>query len=227
MKKLFFRGSPRFWIFLACSFLALFLFHETSEHVFTESPEKWNAVDQSILAAARAWRSPALNQVMTDLTALGSISVISLFALVAITLLIFLKDVVGLLYLVLALLGSLCWPNVLKPIYSRARPEATYQLAIVGDYSFPSGHTFGATTCYIAFAFLAARHFQTKTREAALFALAALAITLVGVSRIYLGVHYPTDVLAGMAAGAAWTLFLSACFVQKHRQVRTDSRGGR
>ncbi|HKW47924.1 MAG TPA: phosphatase PAP2 family protein [Gemmatimonadaceae bacterium] len=103
-------------------------------------------------------------------------------------------------------LGGKVVEYVLKTSVHRTRPTfGNLYLLFRHSYSFPSGHAMGASICYLMLAYLIASREQTKRSVAiAAFASAVALILLVAYSRLYLGVHYPSDVLGGMAAGVAW-----------------------
>ena len=92
--------------------------------------------------------------------------------------------------------------TLVKVIVERARPDSAEALATAGGYAFPSGHSATAVALYGALALIVARHGDARVRRAAIAAAVALSV-LVGVTRVYLGVHYPTDVLAGWLLGGA------------------------
>lgn len=213
----YYRGSPRFWVFLAISLSALVIFAQTADEVLELRQgeiDESHLLDFRVMRLVASFRTPALTQVMTDLTALGSFSVVTLFTLVALLILAFLGDRLGLLYLLVTLTGAAAWPNLLKPVFGRSRPPADGRLVDVFDFSFPSGHTFAAATAYTALAFLTSRHLPKLWQDASVFVLAFLVVSLVALSRVYLGVHFPSDVLGGASAGAAWAFLVSAFFVR-------------
>jgi membrane-associated phospholipid phosphatase len=113
---------------------------------------------------------------------------------------------------------------VLKSTVHRSRPQYSAPYLNGESYSFPSGHTMGSTVCYLLLAYLiASRAGATRVRRWIAFAAAGAIIVAVAFSRLYLGVHYPSDVLGGFAAGLAW---LSACgatrrFIAGRRALRT------
>jgi undecaprenyl-diphosphatase len=114
-----------------------------------------------------------------------------------------------------AVAGGSLLITTLKRLLRRARPAVFSHLTPVGSYSLPSGHAFLALCLYgllasHAFRLLRARRPEDRLAPALLIAGAAGAVLLVGISRVYLGVHYPTDVLAGYLLAFAWLLFLAA-----------------
>lgn len=114
---------------------------------------------------------------------------------------------------------------LLKNIFARARPSFEQPLLVLHSYSFPSGHTAGATAFYgVLAAFLICRTPSWRWRVA-IALLALLMVALVGLSRVYLGAHYPSDVLAAMVAGSGW-LALSLTAAGTWRRRRRAMRGG-
>jgi undecaprenyl-diphosphatase len=89
------------------------------------------------------------------------------------------------------------------------QPSATNQ---VSGLSYPSGHSLAAASLYLTVAILVCRHLQKTGHQIAILAMTIEIILLVGISRIYLGVHYPSDVASGISLGAAWALLLAGCF---------------
>lgn len=123
-------------------------------------------------------------------------------------------------FLVVAFFGAEVVNGALKLVFQRPRPELAF--LHLETYSFPSGHSTAATAAYGALAFLLWPAAQTARRRVALVAAVVCLIALVGFSRLYLGVHYLSDVLGGFALGATW---LSLCLFARaylgDRDVRT------
>jgi undecaprenyl-diphosphatase len=177
-----------------------------------EQTEFLYRVDRFLLQYFSGHRSPELTQVMVDLTALGSLSVLTVLTFTVLSLLLALRDRVAVVHLLVVMIGSAFVQRLLKLIYNRERPDFVQPLVAVSDSSFPSGHSFAAASLYITLAIFASRYRQSLCYEAVFFTVAGLIITLVGVSRMYLGVHYPSDVLGGIYSGSAWSLLVAVCF---------------
>lgn len=203
--------------------IALLGFEEVVDDVFHDPAEgdlEAQRFDESIGQWARAMRSGWLTQVMTDLTALGSVSVVGTLFVLLISVLAIYRDFRGMIFLAIAGAGAGIWPWLLKKYYGRARPLEIDQLVRVSDLSFPSGHAFGAAAVYIALAYYAGRYARRWSQEVFFYCLGAVLILIVGASRIYLGVHFPTDVLGGLSAGAAWGFSASAVYEFLHPRRR-------
>ena len=147
-----------------------------------------------------------LNGAMRDLTALGSATVLVLFVLAVASALLARGQYHALVFLLVAALGGILLNILLKPFFGRPRPDIALRLTEVKSLSFPSGHAMGSAIIYFTLAALLARLVEPRALKLYFLGLAALLSFLVGASRVYLGVHYPTDVLAGWTVGLAWAL---------------------
>lgn len=143
---------------------------------------------------------------MRDLTALGSATVLVLFVLAVAGALLARRQYHALVLLLVAALGGMLLNILLKPVFGRPRPDIALRLTEVRSLSFPSGHAMGSAIVYLTLAALLARLVQPLALKVYFLGLAVLLTFLVGASRVYLGVHYPTDVLAGWTVGLAWAL---------------------
>lgn len=167
-----------------------------------------HAVDLKFLRAAQSLRAtqPWLTGVMRDFSSLGSAAVMTLFTSVTVGyLLLTSKRAMALLVAAAVITGALgiAW---LKLGFGRARPSAEFAELIASGLSFPSGHAGVSAIVFLTLgALLASTRIQAIERTYILGS-AALMSLLVGMSRIALGVHWATDVLAGWAFGAAWAL---------------------
>ncbi len=227
LAELFSHPRLRFWIMLVGVFLSLLGFEEIADDVFRDPLEgdtESEVLDRSISTMVAEFRDPRLTQVMTDMTALGSISVVVTLFLILASILTTFRDFRGLAYISIVLTGAGLWPHVLKSIFGRARPPEMDRLVEVASLSFPSGHSFGAASAYIGLAYYAARAMRNWRQEMFFYGLSGLLILIVGISRIYLGVHYATDVIAGLCGGTAWGL-LSACVYEYFAPTRRNQKG--
>ena len=199
----------RLSLWLGAAALAFGLF-VTITHELLE--QDVSGVDRTILIAFAHLRTPWLTVMAVDLTALGSITLVGLISGVAFCVLLLMKDRIGSLQLMAACAGAGIVTVATKNIIDRARPDEVPQLVQVSGFSYPSGHALVATALYLTVAILVGRHLQNLVNQMAILAMTAAIIFLVGISRIYLGVHYPSDVASGISLGTAWALLLAGCF---------------
>lgn len=108
----------------------------------------------------------------------------------------------------LALTGEFILSSIIKEIYQRPRPPAFFNYELPASYSFPSGHAFGSFCFYGLLAWLITTHWRSLPARISLWLTASTIIFLIGFSRIYLGVHYPSDVIAGYLAAFLWSLLI-------------------
>lgn len=170
--------------------------------------------DQALLLALRVpghpddpIGPPVIEELMRDVTAMGGMVVLA-FVTVAVAALTWLhgQHRSG-LWLLGAVVGGQILSTLAKLGFDRPRPELVPHGAFVSTASFPSGHSMMAAVTYLTLAAMAGRTEPRRVVRLYLVALAILVTVAVGVSRVYLGVHWPTDVIAGWAAGAGWAVF--------------------
>ncbi|MBI3541202.1 MAG: phosphatase PAP2 family protein [Deltaproteobacteria bacterium] len=171
-----------------------------------------NHLDEAVLIFIGKLRLTALNRPLVDVTAVGSATVSFLICLIGIVVLWFARDRLGAIFLLLSVAGAGMWSTIIKLLVQRERPTIISHLVEVADFSYPSGHTIVSTATFLALALLASRHFTNWRARIVLFLMAAVLIGLVAFSRLYLGVHYPSDVLSGTLLEIAWILGLAAFF---------------
>jgi undecaprenyl-diphosphatase len=164
--------------------------------------------DTLLLHQAHALRSahPWVAEVMRDLSGLGSTTVLTLFTLIT----------AGFLYIVAArhiammVIGAVItgtvMVNLLKALFGRIRPDAAFAEMLAPGLSFPSGHAGISAIVFLTLGALLAGTRVRLVERTFILAMAALMTLLVGISRVALGVHWATDVLAGWAIGAAWAM---------------------
>jgi membrane-associated phospholipid phosphatase len=208
-------GSPQLWVLLVVACLCAFGFFAVAYFVFDGAPESAGAptaFDQSIARFLHGLRTPALTGRVIEVSALGSAPVLIVFALLAYSAILRAGDRLGFLHLSIVLLGAGVLSRLLQGLFDRGRPEDLVPVIVVTKGSFPSAHLFGATACYATFAFFYARYAARLREEVACYLLTTGLILLIGLTRIYLGAHHATDVMAGIAAGAAWAFLVAAVF---------------
>lgn len=165
------------------------------------------AFDDAILRFMGQIGAPWLDNVVLEVTALGARVVVYMVVLVASAFLWQSRHHYSAALLWVAVLGSGFINTVLKVSFNRPRPDVfPWRTQHVGLASFPSGHAMTSIVVYGTLAFLIARLAPTPRLKRLTWALAVIVIVLVGLSRLYLGVHYPSDVLAGFVIGGAWAV---------------------
>jgi undecaprenyl-diphosphatase len=171
-----------------------------------------SAVDRAILLAVARTRTPWLTIAAIDVTALGSTTLVVLFSAFTLVVLIALRDRLGAFQLLAASAGAGILTLVTKKVIERIRPEEAQQLIVVSGFSYPSGHSVATSALYLTIAIIAGRYIQHSGARVAIFLAVSAVVILVGASRVYLGVHYATDVVSGISLGAAWALVLAGFF---------------
>ena len=163
------------------------------------------AFDQPILEWLHGYATPALDQVMLFITNVGGAATL-LGMLAALLLgLLWLRHWRDVVFVVLAFGGAEITNLLLKALFARARPHLWPALSVETSFGFPSGHATGSVALAAIVAILL---WNTHWRVPALL-IGVLFVCLVSLSRLYLGVHYPSDVLAGAAASLTWVTLLT------------------
>lgn len=180
-----------------------------------------DALDRTLLLKVIAARISRLNVVMVDITALGSATLEALFSVVALITFAAMRAWSNALQLAAASAGSLLWTVVTKSFIERARPQDVPRLVHASGYSYPSGHSLTSAAIYLTIALLIGRYMPTHRARVAVIAVALVLIAMISFSRVYLGVHYPSDVVSGVCVGIAWALLLNAAFSSISRRARS------
>jgi undecaprenyl-diphosphatase len=171
------------------------------------------ALDRSILLWFRTPGAPSdpvgsrtVEEVMRDITALGGFTCLTLFTVIATaSLLFFGKRRHATVFAATVILAELC-NDGLKAVYGRPRPQLVPHEVYVYTHSFPSGHSMLSAATFLTLAAILSSLDRRRAFKGFFFFIAILIALTVGLSRLYLGVHWPTDVLAGWTLGAAWAL---------------------
>jgi len=205
-------GRWGFWIAIGLALVSAGGFVELSHELF-EPPRDTGRIlgfDRAILLAVLRLRRAWLNGLAMDMTALGSPLLIGLFTFVLGAMLLLRGDRRGAAALAFASLSSALLTTALKGLLERPRPQIIPRLVEVWSLSYPSGHSLASSAFYLTTALVVARHFTTWRQRASVFVFAICMTVLVGASRVYLGVHYPSDVIAGILVGGADAALLGA-----------------
>ena len=150
-----------------------------------------------------------LRKTMTDVTALGGGPVLTLLTLLVAGFLVAARKRATALFVVVAIAGGGLAANLLKLLFVRERPDVVPHLVFVDSASFPSAHAMNSAVTFLTLGALLARTQKDWRVKAYLLGAAILITLIVGFSRVYLGVHWPTDVVAGWIVGATWAILCS------------------
>ena len=163
-------------------------------------------IDRRLLNFVATFRTPPLDQIMYLVTYLGNGMTIAVLAAVVVALLLIGGRYSAAARVPLALIASTLFFEAVKLLVQRPRPPLEDARIVQGDFAFPSGHSTLAAAFYGTLAYIAIRSLRHEAARTLVGIAAGLLILAIGVSRIYLGVHYPSDVLAGWAAGVLWVI---------------------
>ena len=182
-------------------------FAQLAEHVLEGGTQ---AFDVAILQWLHAHQHPLITQLMIEMTYLGTGSVVVVVVGVAALFLWHTEHKHSARLLLAATIGNIVLNGVLKLVYHRARPTVFEWQTTAVSSSFPSGHAMSATVVYGTVAYLVMRLQKHHWAKMLTLGAAVLLILLVCLTRLYLGVHYPSDVIGGMIVGVAWAAFCMA-----------------
>ncbi|GIO53047.1 phosphatase PAP2 family protein [Paenibacillus cineris] len=175
--------------------------------------------DQSIIDAVQGMENEGLTRIMKGFTFLGSSLVATLLSVIAFLFLwLVLRHRKELLMFLLSVGGSEIWNIIIKNWMQRQRPTM-HRLIEISGFSFPSGHSMAAFALYGTLTYLLWRHIPALAGRIAMIVIGVALTLLIGISRIYLGVHYPSDVFGGYLASATW-LMLSIYIFEKYWKPR-------
>jgi membrane-associated phospholipid phosphatase len=187
---------------LVASGLALALFVWLGLLIRSGAPTPFDVLGRDGL---RSLENPTLSAIMWGASVYGAPVRLSPLGLVAAAAFLYRGWRRGALLVVVTLAGSWVIDTGLKLLFARARPRAFFDYYPAPEsYSFPSGHALFSVCFFGGLAVLLTHRLNSRTTQVAVWLLAAIVILLVGASRVYLGVHYPTDVAGGYAVGVAW-----------------------
>ncbi len=204
--------------------LGCWMFADIAEDI--RPNESLFALDLRMTNWFHAHATPGLTTLARVATTFGSVSFVTAASVVGLLLLLRARAWDRLLAFALTMLGGSALNIILKHLFHRQRPVLENPLVTLSSFGFPSGHTMGATLFYGLLALILAQSIRSWRWRMLTGILASVWVALIGLSRIYLGAHYLTDVLGAIAVGLAWLAF---CWtgVETLRKWRGRSRGAR
>lgn len=182
------------------SLLALLFFSWLAEEVFEGELRNF---DMQVRVTIHQWANPMLTLAMKVISDLGSPIFLSSLFVVLIVVFLRIRWRRAAIWLSIDMAGALVLDVSLKYLFHRTRPVPFF-VPEPQTYSFPSGHALGSFCFYMVLAGLLTGRIRNFYARIAIWIFAALLVGIIGFSRIYLGVHWPTDVIAGYAAAAVW-----------------------
>jgi undecaprenyl-diphosphatase len=195
-------------LFLAAG--AFWVFEEVQEEL---SSGRGRAIDRAILLAFRSSSDPGaplgppwLQTWMRDITALGSLGVLGLVIGASVTFLFIARKQRDGWVVLAATVGGIIATQALKAFFNRPRPDLLLPGMYVYSSSFPSGHAIMSAVTYLTLGALIARKVRGYLLKTYVISASVVLTLLVGITRVYLGAHWPSDVVAGWSVGAAWAL---------------------
>lgn len=204
-------GRPERTVFigLGLSALALFVFVDLAGDMLEGESRRFDewvlfvfrSASDKTISVGPSW----LNEMMRDVTALGSTIVMLMVTLAVIAFLRLTEKRRAALWVFAAVMGGAVISTALKYAFNRPRPDIMLDTAIYSA-SFPSGHAMMSAVVYLTLGALIARTQQDRLLRVYIIVFSVFLALIIGISRIYLGVHWPTDVLAGWALGAGWAM---------------------
>ena len=186
---------------LGLAALALFLFGWLAEEVHEHEAIRF---DKQVRNALHAVASPPLTLFLRIVSNANGPVAMLVYTLAAAGLFLWRGHRTSAILVAVTMAGGVCLDGVLKLAFHRPRPAPYFGLPTPSTFSFPSGHSLMSLCFYGVTAYLVSVHIRSPRLRLWLRLAGALMVLLVGASRIYLGVHYPSDVVAGFAAGLVW-----------------------
>jgi undecaprenyl-diphosphatase len=188
---------------MASALLSIGLFAWLAEEVFAGGTASF---DEAIRVYVHQFAADGLTRAMTLISFLGSTIFLTSISVLIALLFLWLRRYRSAVLFSATMLGSSILNYGLKIAFARTRPIPYFDLPLPESFSFPSGHALCSACFYGVLAWLFATRMENRPLRIGVWLAAGAMIFLVGLSRIYLGVHYPSDVLAGYLAASFWTL---------------------
>jgi undecaprenyl-diphosphatase len=197
--------SSRIWPLIAgivCALLAVLAFTWYASEV---AEGELLAFDSSVREFVHSFASRRLTDVMTAVSYMGKVGTLVILGTVVTAVMLYLRAFRSTAIFLITMAGEIMLEVTLKATYQRARPKPFFDLPPPESFSFPSGHALGSLCFYGILAWIVVRRIQDVRTRTAIAVLTAVFVLMIGLSRVYLGVHYPSDVLAGFVVGLIWT----------------------
>jgi undecaprenyl-diphosphatase len=202
----FFGG--RLLLALVAAIGALWCFTWLAREVFEGETKNF---DDTIRQAVHQTAAPWLTQLMIFLSLVGSVKFLTVLAAIVVIVFLRLKWKRALILFLITMGGEIILSLTLKAFFQRARPEAFFDYPLPGSFSFPSGHALGSFCFFGILAWLITARIKTFRLKFLIWIFASLLVFFIGFSRIYLGVHFPSDVFAGFTAAFGWISAVAFC----------------
>lgn len=232
LRILRFAGAER-WALFALALAAIFAlaFIRIAAYVYGATPGEFDVHIITALRNSADLSDPIgpgwLEEAMRDLTGLGGTTVLVLVSLAAFFFLFMTGKRQSAYMLAASVLGAMILSQTMKLGFSRPRPDLVPHGARVYTMSFPSGHAMMSAAVYLTLAALLARTQERSRVRTFVIFVAVLVTILVGASRVYLGVHWPTDVIAGWAAGATWAIICWTVMYWLQQRGKVEPEGAK
>jgi undecaprenyl-diphosphatase len=212
----------------ACGFFA-WAFVELADGVLEGETHTFDSTILLSLRNAQDLADPLgpgwLEEAARDITGLGGYAILSLLTIATLCYLLMIGKRATALLVLVAIVGGTLLSHGLKLGFERPRPDLVPHATQVYTASFPSGHAMLSAVTFLTLGALLARAEKSRRVSAFLMTLAIIVTLLVGASRVYLGVHWPSDVLAGWSVGAAWASLCWFAALQLQRRGQMEKPG--
>jgi undecaprenyl-diphosphatase len=208
-------------ISLVAAMLSLLLFAWLAEEVLESETLRF---DNYVRAGVHSWASPGLTRLMQIMSWIGAINFLGGFVVFCVALLLYLRWRRAALLVLVAVAGAIPLDTILKVAFHRARPDPFFGTPLPASYSFPSGHALFSVCVFGVLAAVTTARVRQSWVRAVVWSFAAALVLLIGLSRIYLGVHYPSDVVAGYLAAAIWVSTIAVVDRWWRRRVQARAR---
>lgn len=208
----------RMFIGLSVSAASLFLLLWVTSEVFEGEV---TAFDASVRQFVHGLSNPLLTASTRAISLVGSPLFLVPFGIIAAFAFAFRRHRRGLVLFVIAMAGEIILDLTMKAGFMRPRPEPFFDYPVPGSFSYPSGHALGSLCFFGTLAWLTTTRMRSRWSKALVWSGAVLIVSLIGFSRIYLGVHYPSDVIAGYLTGLTWVVAVGLGDLALRRRTQT------